>query len=323
MVITELGTKFPCTTQGFEIPLDDPELKMYAGDVVEAYFEADKDIRPVDIFSCLDEIIKMKEQYPQFVLHYFKAETRRITVQYSVAPTGATQSPDPVTILIIIIIAVIAGFLIYAGVTKINRGYIWYPVGWAAITVKDTDTEHGISGVRVYADGAYAGTTDGYTVNKKLRTGPHTFTADLIDGYYISYPATAIVNLNETTLVTVYLRPEDSPEPETGFLDIYTSPAGAEISIDGGSYICTSPCSLELPKGEHSVGFGDLEGYITPVAVPVTVVPGKHVSLSVKYVPIEEATWEKYVMYGLIAAVVIAGAAIVVPRVIKAYKEAK
>jgi hypothetical protein len=318
-ILTELGYKFPCTTEGQEIPLNDPELEMLAGDVVEAYFDADQDIKPADAYRCLEEVIKMKEQYPQFVLHYIKVETRRITVQYSVAPEGA-QGSGIVVVLIILGILALVGIFGFLAIQASVRGYWWYPVGWAAISVKDTDTEHGISGVKVYADGAYAGTTDGYVVNKKLRTGPHIFSADLIEGYYIAYQATGIVNLNETTPVTVYLRPEGSVEPETGFVDIYTSPSGAEISIDGGTDAYTSPCSVELLKGEHSVGFGDIEGYITPAAVPVTVVPGKHVLLSVRYEPIEEAPWQRYLAYGLTAAAIIAGAALAVPPIIKALK---
>lgn len=319
--LTEFGNKFPCSTEGAEVPITDQISEMYSGDVMEVWIEADKDIMPAEAFACLWNILRMKEQYPHFVLHYFKVESRKITVQYSVAPTGQEASPWLVAVVIAIAIVAIIGLLVTAAVLKWTRGYVWYPVGWAAITAKDVTTEHGISGVKVYVDGTYAGTTDGYSVNKKLRIGQHTFSARPIEGYQDPYPVQATIDLNKTTPVTIYFRPIGSPEPDTGWLDISTSPSGGEVFVNSQS-VGPSPVSVELPApGDYNIAFGDIEGYFTPQARQATLIPGARTSVSVEYEPVGKQLWEKYVLYGLIGAGIIAGAAIVAPRVIKALKE--
>ena len=320
MALAEFGQKFPCTTQGQQIPMDDPQLEMQAGDVVEAYFDSDHDITQLQALKCLQDILKMKEQYPLFVLHYIKIDTRRITMQYSIAPEGAHGSVV-VTVIIALTILVVVSVLAYLTIRFRQTGYWWYPVGWAAISVKDLETDHLLSGVKVYVDGQYAGKTDGSVVNKKLRTGQHICTADLIEGYDQMYPVTAIVTLNQTVPVTIYLKPKDYVPPDTGWVDIYTSPSGALASIDGGAFSYTCPCSIELSVGEHTVAFDDIEGYVTPDSISFTIAPGRHIPVSVTYHAVEEPPWQRYVIYGLTAVAVIAGATIAVPKIITALKK--
>lgn len=321
--LVELGNKFPCTTEGVEVLPTDQTSKMYSGDILEVWIEADRDITLSEAFNCLWDVLRMKEQYPQFVLHYFKVETRKITVQYSVAPTGAEASPWLVALVIAIGIVAIIGLLVTAAVLKWTRGYVWYPVGWAAVTAKDVLTNHGISGVKIYVDGGSVGTTDGYTVNKKLRTGSHVFSADAIEGYQDPYPVTATINLNQTTPVTIYFRPTGSPEPTTGWVAITTAPSGAAIAVDGSS-VGVSPVSLELSIGDHDVAFGNLEGYYTPAGQVFTIQPGVRTPVNVVYQLIEKPWWEDIlptVKWILIGGAAVVGTAILLPPLIRTISE--
>lgn len=320
-ILTELGTQFPCTTQGVEIDLSDDTLEMYSGEVLEAWFipEAGREIKPGDSLQFVQDFLKLKEKYPQFVLHYVKVESFKITVQYSVAPMGA-KGNSPVHIFIALIIL---GILIIVGscvLTKKDRGYLFTPTGTAGVKARNTDTARGISGVRMYCDGEYIGTTDGYTVNTMQLVGEHIFSANPIEGYLDPYPVTALIELNKNIVVTIDFWPEDIPVPTTGWIDVFTTPAGAKVYINA-DLVGVSPIAVEVnAPGDYTIGFGDLEGYITPEARTASVVPGARTPIKVTYLTPEEAPWEKYVMYGLMAAAVIAGTALAVPPIIKALK---
>jgi len=320
-VLTELGTKFPCTT---EVPIDDANTKLYAGEVLEAWFEADEDIKPADALKCVGEVLRMKETYPYFVLHYIKVETRKITVQYSLAPIGAHESPGVFVIALAIIVVTFLGIILGIGLTlRWTRGYLWTPTGTATISAKDVITKHGISGVKIYADGDLVGTTDGYSVNTRLLVGPHVFSADPIEGYQEPHSVTETINLNQNTILTIYLRPSDSPEPDTGWVDITTAPSGAAIAVDGTS-VGASPVSLELSIGDHNVAFGNLEGYYTPAGRVFTIQPGVRTPVNVVYELIKKPWWEDIlptVKWILIGGAAVVGTAILLPPLIRTISE--
>ena len=232
MMLAELGKYFPCETQGYEIATDDTQSTMQAGDVLEAQWICDRDINIVAGFDVLYGILKIKEEYPYFVLHYVRVETRKITMQYSIAPAGATHSPAIVAAIWAVVKAV--GILIgialvaYAIYTAIQRQYLFpakLPTGNATIIAKHTETKKGISGVKIYVDGQYQGKTDGGSVSvKKLLAGDHQFAGEPLVGFHDPAPVTATVVKDQTIDVTIWYRPVDIPEPQTGYLNVYSSP---------------------------------------------------------------------------------------------------
>jgi hypothetical protein len=318
--LAELGKQFPCTTQGIEIPIDDEQAEMYSGEVLETWFTADRDITVESAFQVLTEVLRMKEQYPYFVLHYIKVETRKITVQYSVAPIGATHSPLVIVVIVIAVLALI-GIIGMASYIRWTRGWLWSPTGTAVITAKNTETQKGISGVKITVDGKSVGKTDGGSVSVKgLLVGEHQFNGETIDGFHPPTPVTAQIALNQVTNVTIWYRPSDIPEPKTGDLHVYTTPISGVIAVDGEE-AGPAPIAIEdLSIGNHDVGFGPVEGYIAPPPQTATIVGGQTTTVTGTYMLPEEveAWYEKYLRYALVGGGLILGAALIAPPAIRA-----
>jgi hypothetical protein len=320
-VLAELGTKFPCTTQGVQIPVNDEQVDFYAGEVLEAWFEADQDITVEAAFNVLHEVLKMKEEYPHFVLHYIKVERRKITVQYSIAPMKTTASPGLLVIAAILIVLTFTGIILTIGLTiRWTRGYLWSPTGDAVVSAVHTETQKGIPGVGIYVDGNPVGRTDGGSkLVKGLLIGPHEFNGETLEGFHPPMQITAEVLLNEVTNVNIWYRPSGIPEPETGELNVYTTPVTGAVYIDGEEK-GPAPLSIELPIGDHSVGFGPVEGYITPTPQTVTIAGGPvPTSITGVYKLPDEGKWyEQLAKYALIGGGIILASALVVPEAIRA-----
>jgi hypothetical protein len=320
--LAELGKQFPCTTQGVQIPVDDEDVEIYSGEVLEAWFEADRDINTSIAFDILVDVLRMKEQYPYFVLHYVKVETRKITVQYSLAPMGTTASPHLLVIAAVLLVIAFAGIIATIGLTiRWTRGYLWSPTGSAVITAKHTETQKGISGVRLSVDGKYVGKTDGGSVSAKgLVVGDHQFAGEPLEGFHDPAPVTALIELNKVTNVTIWYRPSDIPEPKTGDLNVYTSPVSGIVYVDGEEKGPAPIAIKDLTIGNHSVGFGSVEGYITPSPQTVTIVGGQTSTVTGTYTT--EAPWiEKYLRIALIGVGAIFGGALIVPPAIRALRK--
>jgi hypothetical protein len=217
-ILSELGVKFPCTTQGIEIPVDDETVEFYAGEVLEAWFDADQDINIDQSLDVLHEVLRMKEEYPYFVLHYIKVESRRVTVQYSLAPIGTTASPGLLVMACILVALTFIGIILTIGLTiRWTRGWLWSPTGDAVVNAVHTETQKGISGVRIYVDGKGVGRTDGGSVSVSgLLVGPHEFSGETIEDFHEPMPVTKEIELNKTSNVDIWYRQRDIPEPKTG-----------------------------------------------------------------------------------------------------------
>jgi hypothetical protein len=101
---------------------------------------------------------------------------------------------------------------------------------------------------------------------------PGTYLVNFSRFNYESLSATATVEAGATTEVTATLR------PKTGTLVINTSPAGAQIAIDG-TYVGLSPVTQSgISAGNHTVN-ATLEGYV-PVETGVTVIAGQPVTIT-------------------------------------------
>jgi hypothetical protein len=332
MRLAELGKYFPCETEGYEIAIDDTEATMEAGDVLEAQWVADRDISIDAAFDLLVEALRMKEEYPEFVLHFVRVETRKITMQYSIAPSGASHSPAIAALIWIIVKAfgiilglAVAGYLIYIAA---EREYIFpakKPTGNATIIAKHTETKKGISGVKIYRDGNFIGKTDGGSVSEKnILTGDHQFAGEPLAEFHDPAPVTATIVKDKTIDITIWYRPVDIPEPSTGYLYVYTSPVIGTVYVKGEE-VGPAPQALKLAIGDYKVGFGPVDGYITPETQTVTIVAGDETTAKAitgyYLLPGEEEGWEKYLKYGLIGVGVIAGSALVLPPVIRAIRE--
>lgn len=320
-ILSELGQKFPCTTQGVQIPVDDEQVDIYAGEVLEAWFDADQDITIEKAFEVLHETLRMKEDYPHFVLHYIKVETRRITVQYSIAPMKTTASPGLLVIAAILVALTFAGIILTIGLTiRWIRGWLWSPEGDAVINAVHTETQKGISDVAIFVDGNKVGETDGGSVSiKGLVVGQHEFNGETLEGFHAPQQVTALIEHQKVTNIDIWYRPIDIPEPDTGYLHVYTSPVTGLVYVDGNEK-GPAPISIELSIGDHTVGFGPVEGYITPQPRTVTIVGGQTKPITGEYkLPEEEDEWyEQLVKYALIGGGVILGAALLIPEAIRA-----
>jgi hypothetical protein len=319
--LAELGVKFPCTTQGVEIPVNDDSIDLFAGEVLEAWFDANQDINVDQAFNVVVETLRMKETYPHFVLHYVKVETRRVTVQYSLAPMGTTASPGLLVYAALIIALTFAGIILTIGLTiSWTRGWLWSPTGDAVVNAVHTETKKGISGVTIYVDGNSVGKTDGGSVSVKgLLVGPHEFSGKTLQGFHAPASVTKEIELNKTSNVDIWYRPSDIPEPKTGYLHVYTSPVTGAVYVDG-QQVGPAPVAVELSIGDHSVGFGPVEGYITPQPQTATIVGGQTTTITGNYTLPEENgdLWDKILKYALIGGGIIIGAALLIPEAIRA-----
>ncbi|GAI48930.1 unnamed protein product, partial [marine sediment metagenome] len=173
--LAEVGKKQPITTEGVEFPVDDETAMMQAGDIVEAWITADRDLDPLLAGPAIEQLLKMKEEYPDFVLHYIKIETRKITVQFSAAPgsggiskaNGQAIAGEVTLGLVLSILLVVGGIVallvgLMAAYFQMTRGWIFSPpppVGNALIHAVNSLTKAGIQDVKIYVNSVYKGTT--------------------------------------------------------------------------------------------------------------------------------------------------------------------
>jgi hypothetical protein len=105
------------------------------------------------------------------------------------------------------------------------------------------------SGARIYIDGSYRGTTS--MIFSGLTTGSHTIR--ISQSGYSDYSTSATIYAGQIRTVSVALIPL-TPEPDqTGSLSLASSPAGADVYIDG-SYRGITPVTLSgLTSGSHTI----------------------------------------------------------------------
>jgi len=79
--------------------------------------------------------------------------------------------------------------------------------------------------------------------------------------------------------------PYQPPPPETGFIEVTTTPVNGEIFVDGSSQ-GTSPINVEVSPGTYTISFGDVSGYTTPSEQLVTVLENDIVNIFAEYTEI-------------------------------------
>jgi hypothetical protein len=139
------------------------------------------------------------------------------------------------------------------------------------------------SGARIYIDGSYRGTTS--IILSGLTTGSHTIR--ISQSGYNDYSTTATVNAGQIRTVSGTLIPL-TPEPDqTGSLSLSSSPAGADVYIDG-SYRGITPVTLSgVTTGSHAIIISQ-SGY-TDYSTTVTVYAEQTRTVSVTLIPLTPA----------------------------------
>lgn len=135
------------------------------------------------------------------------------------------------------------------------------------------------SGARIYVDGSYRGTTS--IILSGLTTGSHTIR--ISHAGYSDYSTTATIYAGQIRTVSATLIPL-TPEPDqTGSLSLASSPAGADVYIDG-TYRGITPVTLSgLTTGSHTIIISQ-SGY-TDYSTIATIYAGQTRTVSVTLIP--------------------------------------
>jgi hypothetical protein len=331
MKLIEIGNYYPCKSEGTTVDLETTEA--YPGDIIELYFESDYDITASEAHDVAMQIAKIKEDYPESVIHYFKVEGKRITIQYSIAPPSSPISSSAISSRISFVIPLWAGIAIVItliigaifAVYALQRGYLLphkLPRGNAVVVAKDRVDGRLLPNVKISSDGLQ-GTTGANgqgILFEGLLEGDHVFIGETIEDYDPPNPITAYITADKTANVTIPYNPEGVVPPTHGWLDVNTDPVKGIVfidSVDKGK----APISSYEKIGEHSIAFGTIEDYITPEPRTVTVLGDPLRTHVIAYYTKGGAWWEKYLKYALIGGGVILGSALVIPPVIRALIE--
>ncbi len=274
---------------------------LYPGDIVEFYLVPSKSLNKYNAFPALLEAFKMKNTYPDLVMHYLNLDTDLITVQVSIAPpergvsgeSGTGIEIGALTVLQVVVIVAICVALVAAVVgftiwyrTKISYER-WLKTGSLSLSAVGCDNSQCSSPYSLkapYSVADYSGTTP--AIIEGLRTGDYTITWGTISGYQTPSPSVATVVAGQTIEVppAKYFKPGVTP-PTTGWIVVDTSPVKGLVYINGQK-IGTAPIRQEVEVGDHTVSFGDIKGYETPPAQRCHVAGGDTVSISGIYKPI-------------------------------------
>lgn len=322
---TELGRKWPVAEEGIEFDVNGPEIgEMAPGDIVELHFEADKDLPRQAIRDVIVDTLKIKERYPQFILHYVKIDKRKIVIQYSTAPMEGEPNNPAILAVMFYVLLFIAGLLtMYAIVVGITRG-IWLrpppPTGNASVVAKNQQTGALLPNVNISVSGITkkTGPSGEAVLFKELSIGPHVFVGAAVTGYQTPTPVTDTVIKDQTISVAIPYAPEGWTPPTTGHLAIDTTPVKGEVWVQGESQGVAPVFLKDVPQGQYEVNFGPVEGYDTPAPQTKTVIAGWTISCIGYYTKPAGQWWEKYAKYALIGGGIIIGAAVIIPEVIRA-----
>lgn len=313
MKLVALGHRWPCVEEGKEVNLEETEPQ--AGDILECYFECDRDITSDAASRVIWEIVKVKENYPNSVIHYITIEPRRITIQYSVAPPGGHASPllwwQIALILLAAITAVI--FAVYA----LQRGYIFAPKppsGQLSVSAVGCDDEQCTSPEALDVTFSVAGKTyrtqGGTVLIEDLQVGPYDIIPGLPpEGYQPADPITVSITKDQTTSIRLKYFAVGVTPPNFAWLVIDTSPVKGPVYVDEEE-IGEAPVEVTIsPLITYVVSFGDVEGYDTPASQSLSLQRGEKRAVNGKY---ERVGWPEWVKWTVIGGGILGGGLIVV-----------
>lgn len=297
-MVVALGYRWPCRTEGIYVNLE--EVEPQAGEIVELYFESDKDIVPQEAIKVVTEIALVKEEYPSSVIHYINIEPRRITIQYSVAPPGGHASPANWYAIYWIIALIIIGIVV---VYAVKRGYIFAPktptgrLSISAISCGDEQCSHPY-GLNV--DFSIAGktySTEGGTVDIELTVGEYQLIPFDEEGYQTPIPQRITIVADKAKSVELRYFEDGVTPPTTGWLITDTYPVKGMVYVNA-TELGKAPQQVEVDVGDYVVSFGDIKGYETPQSETCTVGGGQRVPITGKYESVGWPIWAKVVAIG-------------------------
>lgn len=320
MAIVELGYNWPCQTEGMAIDLD--KVEAHPGDILECYFECDRDISHQEAARVIFKLMETKNNYPGFVLHYAKVETRRITLQYSIAPPGESgttvMSPWTWWQIVIVVVAIVAAIF---AVVALKRGYLLAPkpkTGFVSVTAIGCDDTQCSYPYGLDASFSIAGKTyrtEGGTVKIELPVGTYQVVPLEKSGYQTPRPQNVTIVSGETQSIELRYYKQGVPRPTTGWLVIDTYPVKGVVYVSGIE-LGVAPQQIELKAGNYVVSFGDVKGYETPESISCTVSEGGTYAINGHYIPVGWPVWAKVavIVGSAIAASVIVSAMIKATR---------
>lgn len=311
----ELGYRWPCQTEGTLINLD--EVEPHAGDVLECYFTSDQDIPPREACKVVTEITKVKEQYPYSVIHYINIESRRITIQYSVAPVGGHASPWAWWQIILLIWA-IAGAIVLVHAELTGRLFrVRPPSGSLSVGAVGCGDEQCSYPMALDVTFSVAGKTyrthGGTVLIEDLLVGPYDIIpGDPPEGYQPADPITITIAKDQTTNIRLIYYKVGVTPPDIAWLVIDTSPVKGSVYVNQQK-IGTAPVEVEVsPLVTYVVSFGDVEGYDTPSSQSFSLQRGERRAVNGKY---EKVGWPEWAKALAIGGGIFAGGLIVVKTV--------
>lgn len=338
-LLREIGQQYPVPTDAVYVDPNDQASTMSPGDIAEIWLETDKDVTYLNAAHAIEEILRMKEQYPGFILHYLKIETRTIQIQFSVGPEeGVSATPGSISgsvseqvalvwFLVIALVAAIAAiFLVTLALTlKMLRGYVWkkpLPIGNALAVARNWSTEALLPNVKITVNGraGRTGANGEAILFTKLLAGPHVFVGETIEGYDAPAAVEQSVVKDEQIVVTIWYVPTGTPKPTTGWLTVDTTPVKGEVYIEAESQ-GIAPIHVELEEGTYNIAYSVIEGWETPAPDTATIVGGKSTGLIGYYKPPAAVWWHELIKWAAIGLTATAAAAILIPRISKAVRE--
>ena len=337
----ELGKQYPVDQDGVTVPLNDDVTEAGPGDIVQLIFETEQVMTREEIRDVIHGTLKMKEEYPLFVLHYLKIDSRKITAQFSVAPYGAgdvsaeggdiTASPQisawpviPLFVKIIILAASLAGIILFVldkAADIVNQKILRRPpaTGNAEVIALDMESDLPIPNVNITVAGQTkkTGPNGEAAFFKDLIIGTYTVIGANVTGYQPPETGSVTVIENAVASCTLWYAPDDYVEPTHGWLSIATARAEGDIYVQGEIVGKPGYAYVYLEKDDYDVYFGPVEGYITPPMVTLKVRGDKVTSYVAYYeLPLTE-WWLKYAKYILIGGGAIIGTAILLPQIVQ------
>ncbi len=312
MVITELGYKWPCQTEGILVDLE--QVEPQAGEIAEFYFECDRDITTQEAARAVFDLMKVKEEYPGSVLHYVNIEPRRITIQYSVAPVGGHASPLAWYWIAVIIVGLFLA--VFLPVIAVKNGWIFGPkptTGELSVSAVGCSDEQCTSPEALDVTFSVAGKTyrtKGGTVLIELQVGSYDIIpGDPPEGYQPADPVTITIAKDQTITIRLKYYEEGVIPPDVAWLVIDTYPVKGLVYINGEEIGEAVVVVKVFPLTTYIVSFGDVSGYDTPTSQTHSLQREERRGVNGTYVRVG---WPEWVKWAAIGGGVLVGGLIIV-----------
>jgi PhoPQ-activated pathogenicity-related protein len=134
---------------------------------------------------------------------------------------------------------------------------------------------NGVNG-EVFVDGKSWGLAP---QSNAVGVGPHTVSFGTVPGYTTPVPQQVTILKGQT------LNIKGTYALEVGTLTVSTAPAGVngEVFVDGQSW-GVAPQSRAIPTGTHTISFGEVQGYLKPADIQVTIPKNGNVAETGTYI---------------------------------------